>query len=66
MKAGNILLNGSGAVKIGMRAPSPSHLTNLTLVKMQADFGVSEQMSEAVPLSDERIGTPLWYFCPND
>jgi serine/threonine protein kinase len=41
VKAGNILLDGLGAVKI-------------------ADFGVSEQLSDAVSRSDTRIGTPLW------
>jgi serine/threonine protein kinase/N-acetylneuraminic acid mutarotase len=41
VKAGNILLDGLGAVKI-------------------ADFGVSEQLSDAVSKSDTRIGTPLW------
>jgi serine/threonine protein kinase len=41
LQAGNILLDGLGAVKI-------------------ADFGVSEQLSDAVSKSDTRIGTPLW------
>lgn len=44
VKAGNILLDGLGAVKI-------------------ADFGVSEQLSDAVSKSDTRIGTPLWMVC---
>jgi serine/threonine protein kinase len=45
VKAGNILLDGLGAVKI-------------------ADFGVSEQLSDAVSKSDTRIGTPLWMVRP--
>ncbi|KAL6073584.1 Serine/threonine-protein kinase 4 [Balamuthia mandrillaris] len=41
VKAGNVLINGDGDVKI-------------------ADFGVSEQLSDAVAKSRTRIGTPLW------
>jgi len=41
VKAGNILIDGNGAVKL-------------------ADFGVSEQLSDAVFNTNKRIGTPLW------